>query len=187
MRIKTPKEKRKLLVKTIVRWVLYFILIFLCFCFMTSGTLKKPILLIPIAVCISANTGELQASFTGAFCGFLIDIACGKLFGYNAFVLTIVCMFTALLFANYLRQRFVNILILTAVSSLILAILDFKFYYDMWNYENVHLIFSKITIPVFVYTVISTVPVYAVVSLINKFLMPKRHLSIEEAIKTNQE
>lgn len=187
MRIRTPKEKRKLMLKTAVRWIIYLIVIFFCFCLMTSGTLRKPVLLIPVAICISANTGELQASFTGAFCGLLIDIACGKLFGYNAFFLTIVCMLTSLFFINYLRQRFVNVLIITAVSSFILGYLDFRFYYDMWNYENADKLFSGITVPVFAYTVISAVPVYLVISLINKFLMPKRHLSIEEAIKTNQE
>ena len=47
MRIKTTREKRILIVKTTFRWILYYVFIFLCFIFMTSGTMLKPVLLIP--------------------------------------------------------------------------------------------------------------------------------------------
>ncbi|MCD7890913.1 MAG: hypothetical protein LUG26_03835 [Ruminococcus sp.] len=185
MRIKTTKEKRILIIKTAVRWLLYYVLIFFSFVFMTSGTLLKPVLLIPIAVCISVNNNQIGSAVTSAVCGFLIDISCDKLIGYNAVILTVFSIIISLLFELYLRYKFINVLIATAVVSFIQGWLDYKFYYEIWNYDNVELIFSEITIPVWIYTVLSTVFIFLIIKLINHFLMPKEHLSLEEVIKTN--
>lgn len=184
MRIKTTKEKRILIIKTAARWLLYYVLIFFCFIFMTSGTMLKPILLIPAALCIAVNNDQVGSAVTGAICGFLTDISCGKLFGYNAVVLTFFCILTSLLFEMYLRNRFINVFLTTAVVSFIQGCLDFKFYYEIWNYDGVERIFTKITIPVWALTLISTIFIYLIIKLINHFLMPKEHLTLEEAVKT---
>lgn len=185
MKIKTSREHRILYAKNTVRWVLYYVVIFFCFIFMTSGTLMKPVILIPAALCIAVRSGQTVSAVTGAVCGFLIDISCGKLFGYNAVILAFFCIFVSLAFELWLRERFINIMIVSAVVSLISGLLDYKFYYEIWNYENVEKIFTSVTVPVWIYTVISTVFVYLVIKLINHFLLPKTHLTIEEAIKTN--
>lgn len=184
MRIKTTREKRILIVKTTVRWILYYVLIFFSFIFMTSGTMLKPILMIPIAICIAVNNNQIGSALTGAFCGFLIDVSCGKLFGYNAVILTFFCILISVIFELYLRYKFFNVLISTAVVSFIQCLLDYKFYYEIWNYENVEKIFSRITVPVWIYTMISSVFIFLIIKLINHFLMPKEHLTLEEAIKT---
>lgn len=184
MRIKTTREKRILIIKTTFRWIFYYVLIFFCFIFMTSGTLLKPVLLIPVALCIALNNNQIGSAVTGAVCGFLIDISCGKLFGYNAVVLALSCIIVSLLFDLYLRYRFANYIIITSVVSFLLGWLDYKFYYEIWNYDNVERIFSRITVPVWIYTVISSVFIYLVIKLINHFLMPKEHLTLQEVIKT---
>lgn len=185
MRIKTPREKKLLILKTALRWTLYYVLIFFGFIFMTSGTFMKPVVLIPLALCISVSNNRLASAVTGAVCGFLIDMSCGKLFGYNAVVLTFFCILLSLLFELYLRHRFLNILITVGISAFILGRLDYKFYYEIWKYDDVEVIYTTVTLPVWVYTVISTVFVYLIISLINHFLMPKEHLTLEEAIRTN--
>lgn len=65
MKINSSKEKRSLFIKSAVRWLLYFLVIFLCFIIMTSGTWKKPLLLIPAALCISVNSSQIPAAVTG--------------------------------------------------------------------------------------------------------------------------
>ena len=167
-----------------MRWLLYYLVIFISFLIMTSGTLLKPILLVPIAICIAIDNNQYASVLTGAVCGFLIDISCGKLFGYNAVILSFFCIVVSLLFELYLWHRFTNYII-TAAVSYIQCRLDYKFYYQIWNYENVERIFTHVTLKVWVYTVISAVFVYLVIALINRFLMPKEHLTIEEAIKSN--
>jgi len=99
-------------------------------------------------------------------------------------ILTFFCIVLSLLFELYLRHRFINILITVAVVSFLQGWLDYKFYYEIWKYEDVEVIFRTVTLPVWAYTVISTVFVYLVIKLINHFLMPKEHLTLEEAIKT---
>lgn len=184
MRIRTTREQRILYIKTTVRWILYYVLIFFSFVFMTSGTWTKPVLFIPIALCIAVNNNMYASAVTGAICGFLIDISCDKLFGYNAVLLTFFCIVVSLLFELYLRNKFINFMLITAAVSYIQCRLDYKFYYEIWEYENVERIFTNVTLKVWIYTLISSIFIYLVIKLINHFLMPKNHLTIEEAITT---
>lgn len=185
MRIKTPREKKIHIIKTTIRWILYYIIIFFGFIFMTSGTFLKPVVLIPIAFCIACGSGQISSAVTGAVCGFLIDMSCGKLFGYNAVLISFFCIVLSLLFEHYLKRRFINVLITTAAAAFIQGWLDYRFYYQIWKYENVERIFSKVTLPVWFYTVISTAVVYFIIWLVNYFLIPKEHLTLDEAIKSN--
>ena len=126
----------------------------------------------------------LAAILTGAVCGFLIDIACGKLTGYNAVLLAFFSIIVSLLYEYYLRNKFVNYIVITAVISYIQCWLDYKFYYEMWEYENVEMIFSQISMKVWAITIIASVFVYLVIELINRFFLPKDHITIEEAVNT---
>ena len=182
MKIKTTREKRIFYIKGILRWTLYYVLIFLSFIIMTSGTWIKPILLIPVAMCIACGNNRYAAVGTGALCGFLTDIACGRLFGYNAVIISVFCIIISLLFEFYLKHKFANYFVLTAVLSYIQCRLDYHFYYKIWGYEGVEKIFSSVLLKAWIYTVISSVIVYILFSLINHFLMPRTHLTIEEAI-----
>ncbi len=187
MKIKASRERKTFIFKNFMRWFLYIVMILTGFTFMMSGRLLKPVVLIPVSICIAINTREIQSAFIGALCGFLIDIACGRIFGYNAVILTIICTFVSLLYTFYLRKKFMNFIVITFLSSFICSMLDYAFYYNIWDYENVSAILDSVIMPVFAYTVISAVPIYLLFMLINKFFMPKRHLTIAEAIKINQE
>ncbi len=185
MRIRTTREQHILHIKTALRWIVYYLLIFLSFIIMTSGTLYKPILFVPLAIGISIRNNLYGSAVTGAFCGLLTDICCGRLFGFNAVILTFFCIAASLLFELYLKDRFINFLIITAAVSYIQCWLDYKFYYQIWEYENVGRIFTRVSLRVWVYTVISSIFVYLLLKLVNRLLMPKEHLTIEEAINTN--
>ena len=185
MRIRTTREQRIFRIKTALRWVIYYLLIFAGFIIMSSGTLYKPVLLVPLAIGIAVNNNIYASAVTGALCGFLIDICCGKLFGYNAVILAFFCIAANLMFELYLRDRFINYMFVTATASYIQCWLDYKFYYQIWGYANVHRIFVRVTLRVWIYTVISSVLIYFVLKFVNRLLMPKEHLTIEEAINTN--
>lgn len=185
MKIRTTREQRIFRFKTTLRWIMYYLLIFISFIIMTSGTWYKPIILVPLAVGIAINNNIYASALTGAICGYLTDISCGKLFGFNAVILTFFCIAANLLFELYLRDRFINYMILTTIVSYIQCRLDYKFFYQIWGYENVGRIFTRVTLRVWVYTVISAVFVFLLLKFVNKLLMPKEHLTIEEAINTN--
>ena len=46
-------------------------------------------------------------------------------------------------------------------------------------------IFHSVTLKVWEYTMISAIIIYIIFAVINKFLMPKVHLTIEEVIKAS--
>ena len=148
MRIRTTREQHILRFKTTLRWMIYYLLIFISFIIMTSGTLYKPILLVPLAVGIAVNNNIYASAVTGAICGFLIDICCGKLFGYNAVILTVFCIAANLVFELYLKDRFINYFIITAAAAFLQCWLDYKFYYQIWDYEHVGRIFRKVSMVV---------------------------------------
>ena len=185
MRIRSTREQRIFRFKTTLRWIIYYLLIFLCFIIMTSGTLYKPVLLVPLAIGIAVNNNMYGSAVTGAVCGFLTDICCGKLFGYNAVILAFFCIAVNLLFELYLKDRFINYMIMTTVASFLQCWLDYKFYYQIWGYENVGRIFRRVSLKIWLYTVISAVFIFLVLKLVNRLLMPREHLTIEEAINTN--
>lgn len=184
MRLKTTREKRILYFKTTLRWIIYYLIIFSSFIIMTSGSWKKPVLLVPVALCIAINNDLMYSAYTGAFCGFLIDIACGRLLGYNAVLLTVFCVATTLIYELYLRRKFINFIVITAAMEFLQCWLDYKFFYEIWGYENVERIFHNYTLKVWMYTVISSVVIFIIFKIVNNLLMPKEHLTIEEVIRT---
>jgi cell shape-determining protein MreD len=185
MRLKTPREKRILYFKTALRWFLYYFIIFASFVIMTSGTLLKPVLLVPVALLIAVNNDIMASAYTGAFCGLLIDIACGRLLGFNAVLLTVFCVAATLVFELYLRKKFINCMFIISAFSFLQCWLDYKFFYEIWGYDGVERIFRSVTLKVWLYTVISTVILFIVFKIINNLLMPKEHLTIEEVIRTS--
>lgn len=187
MRLRTTREKRILYIKTTVRWILYYFIIFAGFIYMTTGTWLKPVILTPIALAVAVNNNQYGSVATGAICGFLTDIACGKLFGYNAVILAFCCIVISLLFELYLRNKFINYLIITAAASFVQCWLDYKFYFQMWKYDDVQRIFRRYTLKIWLYTVISAFFVYFIIRLVNRFLMPKKHLSMDEVITSKSQ
>jgi len=185
MRIRTTREQRIFRIKTALRWGIYYLLIFIGFIIMCSGTLYKPVLLVPLAIGIAVNNNIYASAATGAVCGFLIDICCGKLFGYNAVILAFFCIAANLVFELYLKDRFINFMIIVSAAAYIQGWLDYKFYYQIWGYEHVHRIFVRVTLRVWIYTVISSVLIYFLLKLVNRLLMPREHLTVEEAMNTN--
>lgn len=166
---------------TFLRWILYGLLVLFAFVIAAAGNHIKPLLLIPIALCISSTCKDVPAVGVGIVCGFLLDISCGKLLGYNAIILLALCLCVSLLYTNLLQQRLLNMLVLTAVGSFLQAGLDFFFSYVIWGYDHVNQIFLTVTIPSWLATVIATIPIYYLFRLIAHCLSPKQNRIIRES------
>lgn len=181
-RIKTRRltayEKRNLA----LRWIIYAFIILLCFVFLTSGSFRKPLILIPVALCISSYAREHNAVITGIICGLLLDIVCNKLFGFNAIILMLMCAGVSLLYKYYLTNKFLNFLVLSASGIFIQGVLDYFFFYAIWEYSNVSLIYTDHILPCCIYTLISAFAVYPVIHSINRMLRPQIIRTIEEAV-----
>lgn len=179
----TAHEKKNLA----VRWILYAVIIIFCYITATSGSFRKPLLLIPVALCIASYAREHTALIIGIICGLLLDIVCGKLIGFNAIILCLMCIGISLLYKHFLMHRLLSFMALAAAGIFIQGVLDYFFFYAIWNYSNVSFIFTNHIIPCCIYTLISALPVYAVIHNINRLLRPNTVRTIEEAVMTEDE
>jgi len=179
----TAREKRNI----IIRCILYAVIIILCYILATSGDFHKPLLLIPVSLCIASYAREHTAFITGIICGLLLDVVCGKLIGFNAIILCLMCLGISMLYKYFLTHRLFNFIILAAVGIFIQGVLDYFFFYAIWDYSNVSFVFTNHIMPCCIYTLISALPVYAIIHNINRMLRPNTIRTIEEAVTTDED
>lgn len=179
----TAHEKRNLA----IRWILYAVIVLFCYIAATSGDFRKPLMLIPVSLCIASYAREHTAFITGIVCGLLLDFVCGKLIGFNAIILCLMCLGVSMLYKYFLTHRFFTFIILAAAGIFIQGVLDYFFFYAIWDYSNVSFIFTDHIIPCCIYTLISAVPIYVVIHNINRMLRPNTIRTIEEAVITDEE
>ena len=163
-----------------IQWILFAVVILLCYLFETSGSYRKPLVLIPVALCIASHSGELHAMCVGTVCGLLLDLACGKLIGYNAVLLVVFCVMVSLLYRYLLKQKLWNMLFLVTICVSLQGILDYIFYYAIWGYEDVELILEKNIIPCGVMTIFSGILFYFVIKKIAESCQNQRIQKLEK-------
>jgi cell shape-determining protein MreD len=118
----------------------------------------------------------------GTVCGLLLDLSCGKLMGYNAVWMVICCVTVSLLYNYLLRQKLLNILILTAACTAVQGYLDFIFYYAIWGHKDVVLIYTQVIFPSGILTLLSTVIIYVLVKKIAKICGNRRTHELEKTM-----
>lgn len=183
MSLKPMTRIQKIRYYAVIRWALYIFMIFVCAILINIGKGVKPIYFIPLCVCICMNEGEYPAALTGGICGLLLDEACGKIFGYSSVMLIIFCVTATIMFRHFLFQNIINVIALSAVFTTAYQILDYFFYYAMWDYEGSGYVFSEISIPCIFYTIMISPVVYLIVKPVIRRFYPKKAKTIEEAMK----
>ena len=156
--------------KAVIKWGIYSVLLLLFYCIQTAPSLLtihhiKPVLLIPLAVCIALFEGEIGSAVFGLVTGFLWDFASGKVFGFYGMVLMICCLLTALLSMYLVRVNVVNALLTVGAVSLICSIWNFLFYYLIWGFSSVWLSLGQLLLSS-IYTVVFAAPLFYLVRLI---------------------
>ena len=169
----------------VIEWLAYALLIGLCFFAETSGSYVKPLLLLPAALCISSHTGEIQSAAVGTVCGLLLDIACGKLLGYNAVWLVICCVAVSLLHRYYLREKLLSMLLLTLVCTTLQGYLDFIFYYAIWGHDDVALVYTRYLLPSGIMTMVCTIPLHYLIGWIDRRCGSRRSYELEKTVIRN--
>ncbi len=156
--------------KSLIKWGIYIVLLLIFYCLQTAPSLWtihhiKPVLLIPLAVCISLFEGEIGSAVFGLLTGFLWDFASGKVFGFYGMVLMICCLLAALLSMYLVRVNLMNALFIVAAVSLICNIWNFLFYYLIWGYRDVWLSFVQLLFSS-LYTTVFALPIFYLTRLI---------------------
>lgn len=167
----------------IARWIIYVIMIFAATVIINIGQGVRPLLFIPLCICICMNEGEYTAAVLGGVCGLLLDFSTGKVFGYSSLFMIMFCVAAVLLYKHYLIKNIMNTILMTALFTAAYEICDYFFYYVMWNYEGTEYVFSKKCVPCIFYTTIASVFIWFIIKPIVKRFYPKRAKTIEEAMK----
>lgn len=169
------KEDKKFKWIPVIKWLVYSVLLLLAYTLQTTPELFsiagiKPVLVLPIAICVCMYEGVLSATIFSMIAGLLWDISSDKLFGFNAIIFIICGMLISLLCIYYLRTKLVNAIFFISVTGLIQMGLDFLFYYAFWGYGDPVIILLQRLLPTVVYTVvISPISFFIIRSIARRF------------------
>lgn len=156
-------RKRQLI--KLFKWTVYSIYLIISYVIMVSPKLLaisgiKPLLLLPLTVCVSCFEDELSGGVFAIFAGLVWGANETTLFtGYYSLTLFLCCVICALFIKYFLKMKLVNIMFLCSLSLILYLSTSFFFKYGMWGYEGLLALFVKYYLPSFFYTLFIT-PVY---------------------------
>lgn len=181
-KIKSPVAyTRKMKTMVFLRWFFYSFSLVIVYSIMSCGIfgLWQPYLIISLAIGVSMREQEFSSSVFGIFCGLMLDISAGTLFGFFAVLLMPCCFFTSLLSRNLIKVNFLNHIFCTAASTLFSFASYFLFNYIIWNTAGREIVLVRILIPSFFATVVTAPLMY----FLTKFISGK--LGLDDTININ--
>lgn len=155
-----------------IKWgVLAFTLLFF-YVLMRAGIFGvwQPVLLIPLCAAVSMYEDELASCVYALFCGYMIDIASGYVFGFSAVWLMAVCVGASLLVRNLIRVNLFNFCLISLTAVIIEFSMDYLFNVVIWNVPKGEVILLVSIIPTAAATVVLSPLVYYLVRLIESRL-----------------
>ncbi|MCR4779458.1 MAG: hypothetical protein K5876_00030 [Ruminiclostridium sp.] len=158
--------------KRLAGHLIYIALMLFFYVIMRAGIFGawQPVLIIPLATAAAMYRDELSACLFALLCGYMIDIACGYVFGFSAVWLMTVCVGAALLVRNLIRVNIVNFLIITAAAILLEFSMDYLFNVLIWNIPRGDVILTASVIPTAAATAVASPFVYLLVSSVERRL-----------------
>ena len=176
---------RKMKTKVFFKWFFYFLALVILYSIMSCGIfgLWQPYFIISLAIAVSMREQEFASSVFGIFCGFMLDISIGTLFGFYAVCLMPCCFLTSLFSRNLIKVNFLNHIIFTAAAALVSFSMYYLFNFAIWNTVGREIIITKILIPSFIATVVAAFPVYLLIKLISRKLGLEENIDLNEAME----
>lgn len=178
---------RKMKTQIFLRWFFYALVLLISYSLMSSGAFKtwQPYLIISLCVSVAMREQEFSSSIFGIFCGFMLDISTGMLFGFHALLLMMISLATALLTKNLIKANILNNVIAVAVSSLIIFGLYYAFRFAIWNIDGASKLIFKIYLPSFIATVVTAPLIYLLIKFISGKLGEKDTNDIQNVEQNN--
>ena len=161
--------------------VILFFMIIICFILQTTvlhlfsvGSIT-PYLLLILCVSMGLMRGRKSGMWTGFFCGLLIDLFYGSLFGFYALIYMYAGFFSGYAFRIYYDDDIKVPMLLTAVMDLLYNLAVYILQFLLRGRIGLFTYLYRIIIPEIVYTVFLTVIVYKIFYFINRrFMTPAR-------------
>lgn len=139
--------------------------------FLTFGGVK-PVLLVPLALCIGVFEGAFTGALYGAAAGLMWDIASGRTGGFFAIMLMVFCFVCAVSVALYLRGTILNVSLLTGGVMLLMCSADFLFGYLLHGYSGLGRLYLTRILPVVVFSAAVTFAPWLLVRKISEKFVP---------------
>ncbi|MCH5200879.1 MAG: rod shape-determining protein MreD [Oscillospiraceae bacterium] len=176
---------RKMKIRIFLRWFFYALALVLLYSLMSSGTFGawQPFLIISFAIGVAIHEHEFSSSIFGIFCGFMLDIAMGTLFGFFAVLMMPFCFLVSLLARNLIRVNFVNHLIATAITTLFSFSMHYLFTYVIWDVSSREIVILNVLLPSFIATVVTAPLMYLLSRLIWRKLTLDESSDLREALE----
>jgi rod shape-determining protein MreD len=114
----------------------------------------RPVLLIPIALCIALFENEKAAMGFGLLCGLLIDFGMGGILGFHALLLAVACYSLGILAANLIRTNFLTAMIIAITVTGVILVLQWLFFFLFYGYEEPVYALTAHYLPRFCYTLV---------------------------------
>lgn len=143
----------------VIKWIVYIlILLFMLIIQTAAGFLGifgvRMNLIIPFVVSVSMLENEKSAAAIGAIAGAFWDSYTTKFFGFSSIIIMLCCVAIALLVMYLIKCNFVNAIMFCAAVLVVYYFMEYLFYYIIWNYENIHILFLKHTLPSVCFTLL---------------------------------
>ena len=169
-------DVRKRNAMTTLKWVLYFVLLFLCYCLQTFPHLFslandiKPGLIMPLCIAVAIYEGEFWGALFALIGGTMWDIACGRIAGFFGIMMLMFCFGVGVLIKLILKANTFNCFLLTFTAMLLLTGFDFIFGYLIFGYSGAGVYYFGHIFPIVVYTAAISPVLYWPVAKIHKKL-----------------
>ncbi len=142
----------------IIRWFAYAIELLVLFVLQeTPGLIPelggaRPILVIPAVLAVAMFESEIPAMFFGLAGGLLVDFGFGGILGFHGLLLAAACYGVSLIAANLVRTNFLTAMMVSAVVTAAVALLEWACFYVMYGYGDALYALTAHYLPLFLYT-----------------------------------
>ena len=182
-------RSRKLMLRGVLRWLLYAALLLLFYLWETNPLIRGfcPLLIIPLATSVAMREGELAAGIFGVCCGLMLDLASGTILGFSSLWLLACCPILSLLSQFLVKSNCISHLVLNFGVCLIMLLMDLLFVHWVWESGETVIAFRNELLPAYLGAVIGSIPVYFVVRFIHRKLRFRVERKPEESSLTKDD
>lgn len=134
------------------KWGIYALFLILAVTLQTTPTFAalggfRPVFVIPLAICVAMLEGDFGSAVYGCIIGYVWDVTAGKIPGFSAFLLLVICLAVALSVAIFVRINYLSCIMLSLGAALFFGLVEFFFFYVLFGYDNLSLILLQKTLP----------------------------------------
>ena len=131
----------KLLRRKILKFFTYALVVFFAYIIQTTTGLFdffgiNPILVLPACICIAVYEGEFAGGLFGFFFGLFCDSTSETVFGFNALIFLVFCVFAGLATIYIFRRSTMNIMLLCLGAIFLRSFLEYFFGFILFGYED---------------------------------------------------